>query len=253
MLACLVSGADPARAEDAAADSSAHEAATDTADAGLILPTRDAGNDEPTPWFLEATLASRYLSQGIDYGEGRAAVQPEGMLTAADGLSIDVWANLDLGRGRLDEFNLSVQQAAASKALGFLVGLTALRYPNREDWQPTHEIFGEVSLRGTPRPSLEVRWDFDAATGITSTLSLSHEGSAATWSSTFTGRVFWQSGYYGVTGIPAAELNVERAFALRDVTLAASVSRFFTWENGSFRDFDRVDPSWWFALRISAP
>jgi hypothetical protein len=63
--------------------------------------------------------------------------------------------------------------------------------------------------------------------------------------------VFYQSAYYGMTGIPAVELKASVALTAGIVTVTPALSRFVTWDNGGFTGDAGVPSTWLFAVDVA--
>ncbi len=219
-------------------------------DATAETPGIDPPPVSSTPWSLCTTAASRYLFQGIDYSEGRPVIQPQATV-GWKGTTLAFWGNWDMDRGDLDEIDLSLQHTLDTQAFSLTAGLVDLRYPHREGWAPTHEVFADFAWNTTLNPSVSTHYDFEAAKGAYITFSLSQALGGGSAPVTVSTRLFWQSRYYEMTGIPAAEVNLGIELTAGGLGLAPSISRFFTWENGTFRGEDAVRASWVFTLSLS--
>ncbi len=220
------------------------------ADAVPAQPADAPAPANPTPWAFGTTVASRYLFQGIDYSGGRPVVQPQVAL-AWRGSSLQFWGNMGTDDWEMNEIDLSVQHEVEIRRLSVTAGIVDLRYPHRDGWGPTREMFVDVALDTPLAPSVSTHYDFEAATGAYVTFSLSQALGKASTVPTISTRLFWQRGYYGMSGVPAVELNCGTEISAGGVKLAPSVSRFLNWKNGTFRGDDTVRGTWTFALGIS--
>jgi hypothetical protein len=211
--------------------------------AGLPQTLQVVDGEEPMSSFAlstSVTVASRYFLQGIDQSYGHAVLQPNASF-GFGGISASAWANCDLATGELNEVDLTFQIAREAGLWSLETGYMHLSYPNREGWEPSQEIFANVSVGFPLNPSVSVHYDFDAGRGSYSTVEVSHAMGTIV---SVAGRLFYQDHYYELTGIPAFELNANAAFPLGGLTVTSSVSRFTTWENGLFRDGAAVPGAW---------
>jgi len=196
---------------------------------------------------FDATLASRYLFQGLDYSDGKSVVQPN--LQVSHGpIAAVAWANYQPNLGDVNEVDLSLQASQTVERLSGTVGYTYLRYPNRIGWDPSQEVFANLSVTSPLNPTLSIHYDFDAGNGGYSTLGLSQTFASIV---TFGSNLFYQSHYYGMTGIPSVEIKAGAAFPYAGMSLTPSVSRFFTHDNGDFTAPDaHVSDGWLVSLNI---
>lgn len=198
-------------------------------------------------WSL--MVASRYIFQGFDYSDGKAVLNPE-LDLAAGPVSVKIWANHNLDSGFSDEFDFSLLHEWSIKKLSMDAGYTYFRYPHREGWDPSQELFFDLSGEGWLNPSLSVHYDFDAGTGTYSTLGLSHSINTSLGTASIGTKLFYQGSYYEMTGIPAFEANVNLSRDFGKFSVTPSVSRFLTWENGDFRASSAVPAHWLFSLQV---
>lgn len=196
------------------------------------------------------TMASHYIFQGFDYSDGKAVMNPE-LSLAAGPVIAKVWANHNLDSGLFDEFDFSLLHEWSAKHLSFGAGYTYLNYPNREGWAPSHEFFVDLSREGTLNPSLSVHYDFDAGTGIYSTLGLSHSFESSAGTASLGTNLFYQGSYYGLTGFPSLEGNVNFSHSFGRFSVTPSISRFVTWENGDFRAASTLPSEWLFSVQVA--
>jgi len=197
----------------------------------------------------DVTLASRYLFQGLDYSEGRTVLQPN-FVVGFGAFSAVAWANFQPDLGDVNEIDLSVKYSRSIRRLSIAPGYTYLHYPNREGWDPSQELFVDLGVTAPLSPSLSLHYDFDAGQGLYATMAVSQ-----TLRSPLTAGVnlFYQSGYYEMTGVPAMELKASAAWSLQDVSVTPSISRFLTWRNGDFRDEAAVPSTWLFSINVARP
>jgi len=197
---------------------------------------------------FDATVASRYLFQGIDYSDGRSVLQPD-LVISHGPYSAVVWGNYQPNLGDVNEVDLSLKVTRSFGRLTASPGYTSLRYPNRVDWSPSQEGFVDLALAAPFSPTLSVHYDFDAGDGAYATFGLSRAVGA---SLSLASNVFYQHRYYGMTGFPAAELKVSTAFPYGSFLLAPSLSRFVSPANGDFTAAARVPAGWLLSLNFAS-
>jgi hypothetical protein len=122
-----------------------------------------------------------------------------------------------------------------------------LRYPNREGWAPSQELFADMSLEAPLSPTLSIHGDIDAGDGIYATLGLTQPIAGVLSAAT---NVFYQNHYYGMTGVPSVELKMSGAFNYAGMTLTPSLSRFATTDNGDFAEEARIPSGWLFSVNV---
>jgi len=251
-LALFALWAGPAKAVPLAADSTTQVTQNVPTDAVSDAP-KTAGDTESetaaSQWSgaADLTFASRYLFQGIDYSNGKPVFQPN-LRLAYKNFSVTAWGNYDIDWQQFNEFDFSFSWSAAYRVLSVTTGYVNLVYPNREGWDPSQEFFLNASLEAPLSPSMSWHYDFDAGTGSYVTLGVSESIQANT---TVGANLFYQDGYYGMTGIPALELNVAYSLPVQSFTLKPSLSRMVTWENGDFRNGAGPEDAWLFAFNVS--
>jgi len=208
--------------------------------------------EHASPFSASGSLAfnSRYLFQGIDYSAGKPVLNPE-LDAAAGPIAARVWVNHDLDQNVANEFDLSVFHEWSLKKASLATGYTYLKYPHREGWDPSQELYIEMSHEGVVSPSLSVHYDFDAGDGSYSTLGFSRSVERPFGTLSFGTNLFYQDHYYGLTGIPSNEWNVRLTKTVHKVSFTPSMSRFVTWTNGDFRDENAVKSAWLFSLQVA--
>jgi hypothetical protein len=199
-------------------------------------------------WSL--TAANKYLWQGLDYSNGDAVLQPSAIL-GYRGFSASIWTNYDLPESRPDEFDFTLQYGIETPVLTIAPGLALLRYPHRDGWAPASEATLDLTASLPFEPSLGVHYDYSAGQGLYATFGIARSVGPAPLGLRAAANLFYERGYYDLTGIPAFELNLTRDFTLGAVTVTPSVSRFTTWANGDFRGDARVPAAWQFSLTVS--
>ncbi|HYV51033.1 MAG TPA: TorF family putative porin [Dongiaceae bacterium] len=193
------------------------------------------------------TFASRYLFQGLDYSNGKPVLQPD-MSLGYKNFTAAVWSNFDLDWQQFNEFDFTFSWSADYRILSVETGYVNLVYPNREDWDPSQEWFLDASLEAPLSPSMSWHYDFDAGTGSYLTLGLSEP---ILKNMTVGANLFYQDHYYGMSGIPALELNAGYSLPVQYLTCSASLSRMVTWSNGDFRDGAGPEDAWLFSFAVS--
>jgi hypothetical protein len=195
----------------------------------------------------DVTFASKYLFQGFDYSDGRSVLQPEVVL-GLGALSATVWANHQPDLGDFNEVDVTIKYATHWRKLSIAPGYLNLSYPNRIGWSPSQEITLDLGLTAPLSPTLSLHYDFDAGTGIYSTLGLTQP----VWNPLTLGmNLYYQNGYYDMTGVPSMELKASAALAAGGVTVTPAISRFVTWEKGRFEGGSTLPSTWLFAINVS--
>lgn len=230
----------PALAMAAALLVAAASAEGQTAASGDSTPSR------PYSLSYDATLASRYLFQGLDYSEGNTVVQPNIGATFGK-FSFGAWGNIQPDLQALNEVDLSLKYSHQVAGWTISPGYMLLRYPNR-DWKPSQEMFVDLAWTAPINPTLSIHYDFDAGRGTYSTLGISRAVKAPVALGV---NLFYQSHYYDMTGCPAIELKASAPFAAGFLTITPSLSRFATWSNGDFTGALAVRSAWLFAVNVA--
>lgn len=213
-------------------------------------PTAEATSESSSKiaasWSL--TYATRYLFQGFDYSYGKPVLEPE-LGIAAGSIGAKLWFNHDLDQSVSNEYDLSVYKDWTAGSTSLTTGYTYLTYPHR-DWDPTQELYLDISRTGFLNPSLSVHYDFDAGQGTYWTLGASHafERSAATF--TFGTSLFYVNRYYDLTGIPAIQWSAAAERSFHRLTVSSSLSRYVAWENGDLRGPDANRSAWVFTIGV---
>lgn len=190
---------------------------------------------------FDATLASRYLFQGIDYSDGKSVLQPNLQISHGPITGV-AWANYQPDLGDVNEVDLSLQASHTIQSVSGTAGYTYLRYPNRVGWDPSQEVFANLLVAVPLNPTLSVHYDFDAGDGSYSTLGLSQTFASLV---TIGSNLFYQSHYYGMTGIPSVEFKASATFPYAGMSLTPSVSRFATRDNADFSGPGAQIPQGW--------
>lgn len=213
-------------------------------------PSRDVETEEiqsdGTPSISltwDATFASKYLFQGIDYSDGKPVIQPE-LALGVQGISVVLWMNYDVDTNISNEYDLYLQYGRQVGRLAVSPGYAHYRYPNRAGWDPSNELLVDLSYDVPLNPSVSFHYDYDAGDGSYTTLGLSHAFPARVAAFTLATNLFYQSSYYELTGIPSWELTASTEYSLPLARVGLAVSRFQTWENGDFAGKAAVPASW---------
>jgi len=203
-----------------------------------------------TPIAWSATYASRYSFQGLDYSEGRSVLQPQ-VSGSLQGLTLTAWGNLDQTRRELNEIDLSLQRDWSLARLSVALGYAHLRYPQR-DWDPTHEVFADLTVEAPLEPSLSVHWDVAAGLGRHWALGVSHTVPWRGGSVALATRLYVHDHYYELTGMPALETSLSASAAWGSIAVQPTLSWIWTWANGDFRDDQAVRGGWVVAIQCSS-
>ena len=251
LVALVVWGAampDPSAAAASAADSSQLVAAQLPHDPPLEAGAIEtAGQNLPVSVAYDATIASKYLFQGVDYSDGRTVVQPN-LNFGFKQFSAGAWFNYQPDIEQLNEVDLTLKVGRDIALLSVAAGYLHLDYPNRPTWDPSQEVFLELGLSAPFNPTLSVHYDFDAGLGSYSTLGLSRKVAPLVTVGT---NLFYQDHYYKTTGIPSAEFNVKTEIPFGAMTLTPSLSYFATWHNRDFRGDTAIPSTWFFSVNAS--
>ena len=194
-----------------------------------------------------ATYASRYSFQGFDYSNGRPVVQPE-VSAEMRGVALLVWGNLDQDRGEVNEIDVTVRVSGTRGRLAASAGYVALRYPNRIDWEPSQELALDLQLDAPGQPAISAHWDFDEGSGVYGSLGVGHELDASV---ALSARLYAQQGYYGASGISAAELRAGTSWTWAGLTWEPSIARLWSWPNGDLTGEEAASPGWLLGITLS--
>lgn len=211
-----------------------------------------ASEDGLVQFEWEATYASWYSFQGLDYSNRRSVSQPEVSATIR-GISIGVWGNVDHSRGELNEVDMTLQWGWEGDRFSGGLGYMNLQYPHRPDWEPSQEVFGEFGFEGPLDLSASLHWDVDAGRGRYWEFGLGKELSTKAAAILLATSVYVQDDYYGMTGVTAVETRVGVRREWGGVAWEPSLARVSTWENGDFQGPDAVPAGWLFRLSLSPP
>ena len=198
------------------------------------------------------TYASWYSFQGFDYSDRKPVVQPEAKVSLRS-LSVALWGNLDQATENLNELDTTVRWDWEHKKASGGAGYVNLRYPTREGWEPSQELFVEGALDGPVQASANLHWDVQSGRGAYGCLGLGHEIERSSVTFGVEAKLYAQTHYYGLTGISAAETRLSLRRTWAGMEWEPALSRIWTWENGDFRAEDVVVPGWLVSLSFSPP
>ena len=205
----------------------------------------------PFSFSWDITQASKYLFQGIDYSNGKPVAQPELALAYKD-FSFISWLNFNQDEKVFDEIDLYFQYSREVQNLSLTPGYAYYRYPTRGDgWDPSQEVYLDISYDTFLSPTLSTHYDFDAGKGYYFTLGVSHGIETSRGIFGLGSNVFYQSDYYDATGFPSVEFNGSYSHSIGSMTIAPSISYFLTWNNGDFKDTGSVPEAWLFSINVS--
>ncbi len=217
---------------------------------GLVHGTSAAGESEHGPLTVgwKMTVASKYLFQGIDYSNGNPVAQPELSLEYR-GFSLTSWSNVDLDERHINEIDLLFTYGLELGNLSVTPGYARYRFPNK-GWEPSQEIYLDLSYGTLLDLSLSSHYDFDAGKGAYFTLGLHRDVETSVGTFGAGSNLFYQRDYYEVSGIPSLELIANYSRSIRSVSVTPSVSYFATWENGDFAEQSAIPKQWLVSLTV---
>ncbi len=222
------------------------------ADPGVPGAAEDASSDSlaeaPIAW--NATYASWYSFQGLDYSQRRPVLQPQ-VSGSLRGFTLTAWGNMDQTRRELNEIDISLQQDWGLRAVSVGLGYARLQYPHR-DWEPTQEVLAELTAEAPLHPSLSVHWDVAAGSGRYWALGVNHAIPWQQGSVALATHLYFQEHYYELTGIPALETSLCASTAWAGISVQPTLSRFWTWPNGDFRNDQAIRGGWALSLLCSS-
>ncbi len=213
-------------------------------------PAAEDSATTPEPrveWSL--TYASRYAFQGIDFSDGRAVVQPWAAVHAGP-VTGTVWANANQARHHVDEVDVGVLAPWSAGTWSGDAGWLYLGYPNR-DWAPTQELVVDVAGEVPLAPTLTVHWDVIEGTGTYATIGVSHTVPSRFGPWQLGAKLHGQSGYYDMTGIPAAETTLGIAIESGGLAFTPLLTKLWTWDNGDWRGDARPQPDWMLGISVA--
>lgn len=226
----------------------AHAAAAE--DPALPIPSDSvATQNVHVEWG--ATYASWYSFQGLDYSEGSPVFQPS-VSANLRGFSFGLWSNVDQSRSELNEVDATFQAEREVGPVTGGLGYAYLRYPNR-DWEPTHELIGDLGLDGPLQSSLSVHWDVGAGRGRYWTLGLSREATLHAATASLGAKLYAHEHYYELSGFPALETILSVSTPWSGVVWQPSLSYLWGWENGDYRGDQAIASRWMVSLTCSSP
>lgn len=197
----------------------------------------------------DATVASRYAFQGMDYSGGSAVAQPE-LIVSRGCWSSTIWFNQELERGEVTEFDLLAGYSRAFHGMDAAAGYARLTYPN-SDARSSQELTFLLARPGIVATALDVHWDFDAGRGVYSTFELSGDLPTPWKPVGLAVALHHQRSYYDAHGVPCVGVTLGIEQQCAGVTLSPSVVRFVSWENATFRGDARVPQGWLVSLGVA--
>jgi uncharacterized protein (TIGR02001 family) len=216
----------------------------------LIHGTPAVAESEHGPLTVrwETAFASKYLFQGIDYSNGNPVAQPELSLEYR-GFSLTSWFNVDLDERRVNEIDLLFAYERELGRLSATPGYARYRYPDK-GWEPSQEVYLDLSYATLLDLSLSSHYDFDAGKGAYFTLGLQRDVETSVGTFGMGSNLFYQRNYYEMSGIPSLEFTVNYSRSIRSVSITPSVSYFVTWDNSDFKEQSAVPKQWVVSLMI---
>jgi hypothetical protein len=198
-----------------------------------------------------ATYASWYSFQGLDYSQGLPVLQPQ-VSASLHGASLTLWGNLDQSRRELNEVDATIQAEREAGPVTYALGYGYLHYPHR-DWEATHELVADLGFAGPVQASLNVHWDVAAGLGRYWTLAMSRDATLHKVTGSLGAKLYMQEHYYDLSGFPALETSLGVSAPWAGLVLQPSLSRIWTWENGDFRGDQAIASRWIVSLSFSSP
>ena len=216
----------------------------------LIHGTPAVAESEHGPLTVswETVFASKYLFQGIDYSDGNPVAQPELSLEYR-GFSLTSWFNVDLDERHVNEIDLLFAYERELGRLSATTGYARYRYPDK-GWEPSQEVYLDLSYATLLDLSLSSHYDFDAGKGAYFTLGLQRDVETSVGTFGMGSHLFYQRNYYEMSGIPSLEFTVNYSRSIRSVSITPSVSYFVTWDNSDFQGESAVPKQWVVSLTI---
>ena len=196
----------------------------------------------------ETAFASKYLFQGIDYSNGNPVAQPELSLEYR-GFSLTSWFNVDLDERQVNEIDLLFAYGVELGDLSATPGYARYRYPDK-GWDPSQEVYLDLSYATLLDLSLSSHYDFDAGKGAYFTLGLQRDVETSVGTFGIGSNLFYQRNYYEMSGVPSLEFTVNYSRSIRSVSITPSVSYFVTWDNSDFIGESAVPKQWVVSLTI---
>ena len=216
----------------------------------LIHGTPAVAESEHGPLTVrwETAFASKYLFQGIDYSNGNPVAQPELSLEYR-GFSLTSWFNVDLDERHVNEIDLVFAYEREIGRFSATPGYARYQYP-RKGWEPSQEVYLDLSYATLLDLSLSSHYDFDAGKGAYFTLGLQRDVETSVGTFGIGSNLFYQRNYYEMSGIPSLEFTVNYSRSIRSVSITPSVSYFVTWDNSDFIGESAVPKQWVVSLTI---
>lgn len=211
-----------------------------------------SSSGSPFSFGWDVTLTSKYLFQGVDYSDGQPVIQPE-LFVTYKAVSATVWSNYDTDIEKANEHDFYLQYDQEFEGLSLTAGYAHLQYPYRDGWDPSQEVFLDLTFNHILNPSLSIHYDFDAGEGAYATLGMSHEMESPVGPLSLGTNLYYQDNYYGVSGIPSMEFSGSAEYGMGPLTVTPSLSYILTWDNGDFPESCDclVSDTWLFSVNIS--
>ena len=215
----------------------------------VLMPSGAAESGQgPVTFSWETALASKYLFQGIDYSSGNPVAQPELSLEYRK-FSLTSWFNFDLDERHVDEIDLLFAYGWELGHLSVTPGYARYRYPNR-GWDPSQEVYLDLSYATLADLSLSTHYDFDAGKGTYFTLGLRRDVETSVGAFGVGSNLFYQRNYYEMSGIPSLEFTASYSGSIRSVSVTPSLSYFATWDNADFAGQSAIPKKWLVSVTI---
>ncbi|MDD5434710.1 MAG: hypothetical protein PH343_04710 [Nitrospira sp.] len=190
---------------------------------------------EDTPFHigLDVTVASKYIWQGLDYSNGKPVTQPELSVTYKD-LSATVWLNYDMDTKEWNEMDIILKYSKELGNVSISGGYSHYNYPHRTGWEPSQDIFIDVSSKSLLNPSLSVHYDFGAGDGLYYSAGIGHDLETILGTLSLASTLHYHDNYYNSSGFPSAELQISDAYTKGSMTITPAISYFVTWDNTDY-------------------
>jgi hypothetical protein len=216
----------------------------------FVHGTPAVAESEPDPVTVswETAVASKYLFQGIDYSSGNPVAQPELSLEYRK-FSLTSWFNFDLDGRHVNEIDLLFAYEWELGPLSVTPGYARYRYPHK-GWDPSQELYLDLSYETFLDLALSTHYDFDAGKGAYFTLGLHREVETSVGTFGVGSNLFYQWNYYETSGIPSLEFTANYGGSIRSVSITPAVSYFATWDNGDFKEQSAVPRKWLVSLTV---
>jgi len=165
------------------------------------------------------------------------------------GFSLTSWFNVDLDERHVNEIDLVFAYERELGRLSATPGYARYRYPDK-GWEPSQEVYLDLSYATLLDLSLSSHYDFDAGKGAYFTLGLQREVETSVGTFGMGSHLFYQRNYYEMSGIPSPEFTANYSRSIRSVSITPSVSYFVTWDNSDFIGESAVPKQWVVSLTI---